>query len=55
MFLPDSERAAVSEALATLVTPVHLIFFEQSIGCDTCAPTRQLLEQIAELSDKHHA
>jgi glutaredoxin-like protein len=26
---------------------VRLIFFEQSIGCETCAPTRRLLEQIA--------
>ena len=23
-------------------------FFEQSIGCETCAPTRRVLEQIAE-------
>ena len=27
---------------------VRIVFFEQSIGCDTCAPTRRLLEQIAE-------
>lgn len=27
---------------------VHLVFFEQSIGCETCFPTRQLLEQIAQ-------
>ncbi len=26
---------------------VRLIFFEQSIGCETCAPTRRVLEQIA--------
>ena len=25
---------------------VHLILFEQSIGCETCAPTRRALEQI---------
>ena len=25
---------------------VRLIFFEQSIGCETCAPTRRVLEQI---------
>ena len=28
--------------------PVQLIFFEQSIGCETCVPTRQLLQQIAQ-------
>jgi glutaredoxin-like protein len=27
---------------------VHLVFFEQSIGCDACVPTRQLLQQIAQ-------
>ncbi len=27
---------------------VGIVFFEQSIGCDTCAPTRRMLEQIAE-------
>ena len=27
--------------------PVRITFFEQSIGCDTCAPTRRALEQIA--------
>jgi glutaredoxin-like protein len=26
---------------------VHIILFEQSIGCETCAPTRRALEQIA--------
>jgi len=26
---------------------VRIVFFEQSIGCDTCAPTRRALEQIA--------
>jgi glutaredoxin-like protein len=25
---------------------VRIIFFEQSIGCETCAPTRRVLEQI---------
>jgi glutaredoxin-like protein len=30
--------------------PVRLIFFEQSIGCETCAPSRRALEQIAESS-----
>jgi glutaredoxin-like protein len=26
---------------------VRIIFFEQSIGCETCAPTRRALQQIA--------
>ncbi len=28
--------------------PVRLIFFEQSIGCETCAASRRALEQIVE-------
>jgi glutaredoxin-like protein len=31
---------------------VQLIFFEQSIGCETCAPTRRALEQIVESDDQ---
>lgn len=27
---------------------VRIVFFEQSIGCETCAPTRRALEQIAQ-------
>jgi glutaredoxin-like protein len=30
---------------------VRLIFFEQSIGCETCAPTRRALQQIAADGD----
>jgi glutaredoxin-like protein len=51
MYLSDTERSAVSKILSALSTPVRLLFFEQSIGCESCTPTRQLLEQIAELSD----
>jgi glutaredoxin-like protein len=32
--------------------PVHIVFFEQSIGCDTCAATRRALEQLAESDDR---
>ncbi len=52
MFLTDNDRAAISKALAAVVTPVTLMFFERSIGCDACAPTRRLLEQIKELTDR---
>ena len=30
---------------------VRLIFFEQSIGCDTCAPTRRALQELADSHD----
>lgn len=31
---------------------VRLIFFEQAIGCDACAPTRRMLEQIVAEHDQ---
>jgi glutaredoxin-like protein len=31
---------------------VQLIFFEQSIGCDTCAPTRRMLQELADTNDE---
>src|SRR5436190_584144 len=36
--------------LAAVSAPVRLLFFEQSIGCDSCLPTRQLVQQLADLS-----
>ena len=32
----------------TSLSKVRLVFFEQSIGCETCAPTRRALEQIVD-------
>ena len=52
MFLTDPDRAAITKVFAAIASPVSLIFFEQSIGCETCTPTRQLLEQLAELNDR---
>jgi glutaredoxin-like protein len=41
---------AIRDVLAVVSSPVRLVFFEQSIGCDTCPPTRQLLEQLGDMS-----
>jgi glutaredoxin-like protein len=30
---------------------VQLIFFEQSIGCDTCAATRRMLQELADTNE----
>jgi glutaredoxin-like protein len=35
-----------------LVNPVKLVMFTQSIECQFCAETRQIVEEIASLSDK---
>ena len=38
--------------LAALSAPVRLVFFTQTLGCDTCLPARQAVDQIASLSDQ---
>ena len=35
-----------------LVEPVKLVMFTQEMECQFCAETRQIVEEIAELSDK---
>lgn len=32
--------------------PVRLIFFTQSLGCETCVLTRQILDELVSLSDQ---
>ena len=31
---------------------MRLVFFTQTFGCDTCVPARQVVDQIASLSDQ---
>ena len=42
----------VKEELASLAGPVRLIVFTQEIECEFCAETRQLVEEMAQLSDQ---
>ncbi|MSO56532.1 MAG: hypothetical protein EXQ55_06375 [Acidobacteria bacterium] len=42
--------AAIRDVLAAVSSTVRLVFFEQTIGCDSCTSARQLLEQLAGLS-----
>ena len=42
----------VKEELAGLAGPVRLIVFTQEIECEFCAETRQLVEEMAQLSDQ---
>jgi glutaredoxin-like protein len=49
--LPDEIKEQVKEAFAALKTPVKLINFTQTLECMYCRETRELLLEIAELSD----
>jgi glutaredoxin-like protein len=50
--LPDDVKGQVVEAFASIKTPVKLINFTQTLECAYCRETRELLREIAELSDK---
>ena len=51
--LNESIQAQVREVFENqLKQPVGVIFFEEEESCETCADTRQLLEEVSDLSDK---
>jgi alkyl hydroperoxide reductase subunit AhpF len=46
----DQER--LREEFASMTRPVRLLFFTQTIGCETCPQTKQILGELPELSDR---
>ena len=51
--MADSRNPGDLEArLASLPHPVRLVFFTQTFGCETCLSARQVVDQIAGLSDQ---
>jgi alkyl hydroperoxide reductase subunit AhpF len=50
--LSPSDAARVREMLADLPNPVRLVFFTQTLNCETCEPTKQILGEVADLSDQ---
>lgn len=50
--IPEKDRRPIAERLKTLERPVTLINFTQELECEFCRETRQLIEEVAGLSDK---
>lgn len=50
--LSEGDRRHVREALSRMEDPVRLLYFSQTLSCDTCIPTRQILGELVDLSDK---
>ena len=46
----DQER--LREAFAEMERPVRLLFFTQTLDCETCPQTRQILDELPPRSDK---
>src|SRR5262245_46291350 len=50
--LSPSDQQKLRDAFAELTHPVVLLFFTQTIGCETCAETRRILDELPALSDQ---
>ena len=50
--LNEEIAAQVKQELADLAGPVRLVMFTQEFECEYCAETRQLVEEVAALSDQ---
>jgi len=50
--ISDRDRTVIMERLRALEHPVTLVNFTQELECEFCRETRQLVEELADLSDK---
>ncbi|HHL73051.1 MAG TPA: glutaredoxin [Bacteroidetes bacterium] len=50
--LKEQDRQEVEKMFADLPNPVKLLMFTQSLECQYCSETRELLEEVAATSDK---
>ncbi len=50
--ITDADQRKLREAFEEMGCPVRLLFFTQTLGCDTCLQTRQILDELPPLSDK---
>ena len=47
-----SDQARLRDDFGKMTRPVRLLFFTQTLGCDTCLQTRQILDELPLVSDK---
>lgn len=50
--LSPADQDKLREAFAEMKTSVKIVFFTQTLGCDTCLETRQIIDELPPLSDK---
>ena len=50
-FITEQIETQVREVFQKLTHPVRILYFSQADHCEYCAETRQLLEEVASLSD----
>jgi len=45
-YFSDEEMKALTERLSGMTNPVRLVLFVQTFGCETCATTKRILEDL---------
>src|SRR5262249_43013368 len=50
--ISPADQDKLPESLAEPRRPVRLLFFTQTVGCETCPITRRILDELLPLSDK---
>jgi glutaredoxin-like protein len=50
--IPESDQVRLREDFSHLTRPVTLLFFTQTIGCETCLQARQVIDELPPLSPK---
>jgi alkyl hydroperoxide reductase subunit AhpF len=47
-----ADQQRLRDAFGEMTRSVRLVFFTQTLGCETCAETRQILDELPPLSDR---
>jgi alkyl hydroperoxide reductase subunit AhpF len=50
--LAPAEQEKLRETFNGMTSPVRLLFFTQTLDCETCLQTRQILDELPLVSDK---
>jgi alkyl hydroperoxide reductase subunit AhpF len=50
--LSTADQDKLRESFAEMTSKVRLLFFTQTLDCETCLDTRQILDELPALSDK---
>ena len=50
--LSTADQDRLRAAFATMTRTVKIVFFTQTLGCETCPETRQIIDELPALSDK---
>jgi alkyl hydroperoxide reductase subunit AhpF len=50
--LAPADQERLRESFAEMTSNVRVLFFTQTLGCETCLETRQILDELPALSDK---